>query len=693
MAHVWITSKLASLAICIAGLMSTSHLVASTQATEKRIFKTEDIARVKELGELAISPDGTTLIFQVTELNGDGDQREGALWKMSLKERRASKLFPDQHDDSMPAWSPDGSKLAFLRADEGATQLHVLDLTRGLVCSLTDLENGVNDYRWSPDGQNIAFTSAVAIAQAPVPPPGVRIITRADFRSEEVGGGTASLPQIWVVAVDSHCGTQTPRQLTQASVAATLAFWSVDSRSILFTTNDTMEAYYGAGTSTLRSVALIDGQQSVVRPFKVPGTSTDMEAAPQLYLSPNGSKVAFSMGNPEAPSDFAQDDVFVMDMVTGETTNITVGYDREVGGDGLMWRDDRRLISIKSDAGNANLIELDILTQKVRPLWIGRHVVQSFHLAQESNRLIAVASSFVSPPELYEVADGTGMQISEINRHIRDELLLTAPEEITYEGPGGETIHGYLHQPAMLTASQRYPLIVWAHGGPYSWWSSAFDGDIQAMAAAGYFVLYVNPRGSMSYGQVFAGSLAGEWPGPEYDDTMAGVDYVLAHHEIDAEKIGIAGGSAGAILTDWAITHTNRFGAAVSISSVADNSLYWFLGDQPDMADPDKYPWLDEKDKARSPITHGLDVSTPTLFMSGTRDYRTPSSVGSELMFKLLKHLRVPTALIQFEGAGHVIRGSNDARHRGLSIHYLLRWMDLHLKGRAAPEFQVRPAG
>lgn len=88
----------------------------------------------------------------------------------------------------------------------------------------------------------------------------------------------------------------------------------------------------------------------------------------------------------------------------------------------------------------------------------------------------------------------------------------------------------------MLTASQRYPLIVWAHGGPYSWWSSAFDGDIQAMAAAGYFVLYVNPRGSMSYGQVFAGSLAGEWPGPEYDDTMAGVDYVLAHHEIDAEK-------------------------------------------------------------------------------------------------------------------------------------------------------------
>ncbi len=673
--------------------MSSSDQVASTEATEKRMFRTEDIARVKDLGELAVSPNGTTLIFRVTELNRDGDQRESALWEMNLKERRTSQLFPDQHDDSMPAWSPDGSKLAFLRADERAAQLHVLDLKRGMLCSLTDLENGVDDYRWSPDGKSIALTSAVAIAQAPVSPPGVRIITRADFRSEEMRSGTAALSQIWVVAVGSPCGIQAPRQLTHASVAAKLAFWAVDSLSILFTTNDTMEAYYGAGTTTLRSVALVDGQQSVVRPLRMPGTSADMEMAPQLYLSPNGSKIAFTMGNPEAPADFAQDDVFVMDMVTGETTNMTTGYDREVGGDGLMWLDERRLISINNDAGNANLIELDILAQTVIPLWSGRHVVQSFHLAQESKRLIAVASSFVNPPELYEVVDGTGMQISEVNRHIRNELLLTAPEEITYEGPGGETIHGYLHQPPMLAASHSYPLIVWAHGGPYSWWSSAFDGDIQAMAAAGYFVLYVNPRGSMSYGQAFAGSLAGKWPGLEYDDTMAGVDYVLARDEIDAEKIGIAGGSAGAILTDWAITHTNRFGAAVSISSVADNSLYWFLGDQPDMADSDKYPWLDERDKALSPITHGLDVSTPTLFMSGTRDYRTPSSVGSELMFKLLKHLRVPTALIQFEGAGHVIRGSDDARHRGLSIHYLLRWMDLHLKGRAAPEFQVLPKG
>ncbi len=693
MAHVRIISKLASLAICIAGLMSTSHANASTQALQKRVFKTEDIAKVKDLGELAVSPDGTTLIFQITELNAAGDQRDGTLWKSNLKERRISRLFQSQHDDSMPAWSPDGSKLAFLRADEGAAQLHILDLSGGQVCSLTGLENGVDDYRWSPDGRSIAFTSDVAIEQAPLSPPGVRIITRADFRAEEGGSDSAALSQIWVVAVDSLCNTHVPRQLTQAPTATTLAFWSIDSSSILFTTNDTLEAYYGGGTSTLRSVALIDAQQLVVRPLKLPGTNADMDVAPQLYLSPDGSKIAFSIGNPEAPSDFAQDDIFVINLVTGETTNMTAGYDREVGGDGLMWLDERRLISVNSDASDANLIELDILTQTVRPLWVGSHVVQSFHISQDGKRLIAVASSFLSPPELYDVADGNGTQISEINRHIRDELLLTAPEAITYEGPGGETIHGYLHKPPMLNASQKYPLIVWAHGGPYSWWSSAFDGDIQAMAAAGYFVLYVNPRGSMSYGQAFASALAGKWPGPEYDDTMAAVDYVLARPEIDAEKLGIAGASAGGILTDWAITHTSRFGAAVSISSVADNSLYWFLGDQPDMADRDKYPWLDERDKALSPITHGLNVSTPTLFISGTRDYRTPSSVGSELMFQLLKHLRVPTALIQFEGAGHVVRGSADARHRGLSIDYLLRWMDLHLKGKVAPEFQVRPVG
>lgn len=606
---------------------------------------------------------------------------------MDLRSRNASPLFSGQYDDSRPRWSPDGSKLAFLRSDEGVTQLYVMTPEKGQVCSITEQIGGVGDYQWSPDGKSIAFTSAVPSNKIS-PPPGVRIFTRADYRSDGVNDAF-SAAQIWVIDVNDHCIPSSSRQLTHQATDTTLAFWSNDGSEVFFTTDDSVEVYYGGGKSTLRSVLLSNREPGMTRALKIPGTSEDLASAPELIPSPDGSKVAFTLGNPDAPPEFAQDDIFVMDLASGVTVNATADYDREMGAFGLMWENDDRLITINNDFGNANLVEVDIASHQVYPLWIGKRVVESFHLSRGTNRLVAVASDFITPPELYLVSEGDGIQLGATNQRIRDERTLTKPELITYQGAGGGTIHGYLHKPPAVDPHQKYPLIVWAHGGPYSWWSSAFDGDIQAMAAAGYFVMYINPRGSASYGQVFASALANKWPGPEYEDTMAGVDYLLSRPEIDADKLGIAGGSAGGILTDWAITHTDRFAAAVSISSIADNSLYWFLGDQPDMADPNIQPWLNKKDRELSPITHGLKVKTPTLFMAGTRDRRTPPATGSELMFMLLKHLRVPTALIEFEGAGHVIRGGDDARHRGLSIHYLLRWMDHHLKGQSAPEFQM----
>ncbi|MCM2459432.1 S9 family peptidase [Pseudomonas sp. CG7] len=667
--------------------MSNLTAQAFSEAPTKRSFGTEDIARVKALDQLAISPDGTKLVFHITEPSPTPGLQEGALWILDLELRHASLLFSEQHDDSRPRWSPDGSKLAFLRSDEGVTQLHILPTKKGQVCSLTELINGVGDYQWAPDGNSIAFTSAVPSNKI-TPPAGVRIFTRADYRANG-GNDDFAVAQIWVVDVTANCVPTPARQLTHQATNTTLAFWSSDGNAVFFTTDDTVEAYYGGGKSTLRSVVLSSGEQGMTRALKIPGTGEDLASAPELIPSPDGSKVAFTLRNPEAPPEFAQDDIFVMDLASGVTVNVTADYDREMGASGLMWKNDHRLITINNDFGNANLVEVDIANHQIYPLWLGDRVVESFHFSRAANRLIAVASDFITPPELYLVGEGGGIQLGATNQHIRDERSLTKPEAITYQRAGGGTIHGYLHKPPVVDPHQKYPLIVWAHGGPYSWWNSAFDGDIQAMAAAGYFVMYINPRGSASYGQAFASALADKWPGPEYEDTMSGVDYLLSRPEIDAGRLGIAGGSAGGILTDWAITHTDRFAAAVSISSIADNSLYWFLGDQPDMAAPNIHPWLDMKDRELSPITHGLNVKTPTLFMAGTRDRRTPPATGSELMFMLLKHLRVPTALIEFEGAGHVIRGGDDARHRGLSIHYLLRWMDHHLKGQSAPEFQM----
>lgn len=632
-------------------------------------------------------------MFSRSILNRAGDRRENELWIMDLDKRQAAPLFEASINDSNPAWSPDGASLAFLRHQDDTMQLYLRSDNGGTVCALTALKSGVDDFSWSPDGLKIAFTSAVqARSDIPDAPPGVRIFTRANYRNGNNYTDESTLSQIWVVDVSASCNSPNPRQITQAATSATLSFWSNDAKTVFFTTNDTIEAYYGGGKSSLRSVTVADGAESLIRALREPGSGEDIATAPALVPSPDGRKVAFTYGSPDTPSDFAQDDIFVMDLQTGVTSNVTAGYDREAGGDGFAWLDDRHIIAVGYDMGNTDLIKVDIDNLRVTPVWTGDREVRDFRLAARANRLIAVASDFVTPPELYEVKDGEGVRLTSFNRHLQAELALTRPEAISFKGPGGQMIHGWLQRPPAFDPVNKYPLIVWAHGGPYAHWSSGFNADVQAMAAAGYLVMYVNPRGSSSYGQDFASALAGIWPGPEYDDIMAGVDFLISRPYVDETRIGIAGGSAGGILTDWAITRTQRFKSAVSISDIADNYSYWFVGDQPDFNYSDKQPWLDKDEIGRSPITHGLNITTPTLFISGTRDFRTPASAGGEMMFRLLKYLRVPTALIQFDGAGHVIHGSPDPRHQGLSIYYLLRWMDKHLNKEPFPESEVQPA-
>ena len=191
----------------------------------------------------------------------------------------------------------------------------------------------------------------------------------------------------------------------------------------------------------------------------------------------------------------------------------------------------------------------------------------------------------------------------------------------------------------------------------------------------------------MSYGQRFASALNDHFPGRDFEDVMKMVDEIVKRPYIDSGKLGITGSSAGGILTDWAITHTSRFKAAVSISDIADFSAYWFVGDQPYLIkENDEAPWNTARIRAQSPITYWKNITTPTMFISGSEDFRTPSSAGGEMLFRTLKYLRIPTALVRFKGAGHSIYGSSDARHYGLTTYYTLRWMNDQLKGIKVPE-------
>ena len=215
------------------------------------------------------------------------------------------------------------------------------------------------------------------------------------------------------------------------------------------------------------------------------------------------------------------------------------------------------------------------------------------------------------------------------------------------------------------------------------------------MAAKGYVVLYINPRGSTSYGQEFGNIIQYHYPGDDYRDLMIGVDEMLKRGYIDPKKLGVTGGSGGGVLTDWTITHTDRFAAAVSQRDISNWASWWYTADftlfqpnwfkAPPFEDPEDY-------RERSAITFVKNIHTPVLFVLGESDYRTPQDSGGEQLFRALKYLKRPAAMVVFPHETHELSRSGEPWHRVERLDYIVAWFDKWMMGIPHPEFDLNPA-
>jgi len=211
------------------------------------------------------------------------------------------------------------------------------------------------------------------------------------------------------------------------------------------------------------------------------------------------------------------------------------------------------------------------------------------------------------------------------------------------------------------------------------------------MAAKGYVVLFTNPRGSTSYGQEFGNLIQYRYPGDDYKDLMAGVDEVVKRGYVDPNRLGVTGGSGGGLLTNWTITQTQRFKAAVSQRDIADWYGFWFTADftlfQPTWFK--KAPWEDPQDfTARSPITHVANVTTPLMLILGDADYRTPPGEGGEMMFRALKYRKIPTVMVRFPRETHELSRSGEPMHRVERLQHIVGWMDKWLQGKTSSTYE-----
>lgn len=675
---------------------------------QKRLITEQDLMAFVWIADPQMSPDGSQVAFTRVVVNQAKDDYETSLWLVPSSGASAPRALTAGPRDSSPRWSPDGKALAFVRAVEKdgkaqPPQIYRLPLEGGESAAVTNLPRGASGPLWSPDGARIAFSSATrdgdAAAPSSTPKSDVRVITSAVYRSNGGGWDDPDRPShLWVTDVRAGGDPARAVQLTSGRFSEGGAAWSPDGARLYYVSNPVEEPYYQQSDSDVFAVPAGGGA-----PVKVASINGSISGP---RPSPDGRWLAFAgtlYGTPER--SFDQTDLFVAP-VDGSTAprNLTATYDFDIGGSvggdqraprgggsaGPIWSaDGKAIVTVVGERGNANLVRVDVASAAVSPVYEASHTVQSYTASRDASRLVAVTSTQTNVNDLFVLDTASGgasaKQITRVNDALFSQLTLSEPEAISWTSFDGQKIEGWLMHPPNFDRTKKYPFILEIHGGPHSAYGNVFTHEFQWMAAKGYVVLFPNPRGSSNYGQAFGNVIQYRYPGDDYKDLMAGVDEVVKRGYVDPARLGVTGGSGGGLLTNWTITQTQRFAAAVSMRSIADWSGFWYTADFAQFTPSwfRKAPWEDPADfAARSPITHIAKVKTPLMLIDGDDDLRTPPSDGGEIMFRALKYMKVPTVMVRVPGETHELSRSGTPRHRVERLRHILGWFDKYLQGQ-----------
>jgi acylaminoacyl-peptidase len=610
-------------------------------------FAPADVAAWRTVEDPRISADGRAVVY-VKRSNGRANLRVipaaagpiGQSWDMPFDPRK-DVLTDGPWQDRSPRWSPDGARIAFLSDRDEGRSIRVAAMTGGAQTSISTGDYSPLALAWSPDGHSIAFTAMVT----------PRATTNSWAPPELLGLLRAAPPavELFTVALDGGA----PRQISHGGFA-----WRGEP-AWLPAGDVLLDAAAGAGEAAqIYAVRAADGEAR--RLTDGPGDNEDP------LPSPDGARIAWICA-PGAPAFYAVHKVCVMGQ-NGDHRKVLGGLlDRDARH--LQWSADSRTVYFLADDHGATHVYAARADGTVRQASDGAERLDWLSLA-DNGRAVAVRSTATEAGELVAFATdlpGGMTTLAAPNQALLHERAMGAIEEIAFES-AGNTVQGWLIRPPGVELTQPVPLIVEVPGEPRTMFGYEFPLDAHILAASGYAVLRLNPRGSPGYGEVFGNLLATRLPGDDFDDAMRGVEAAIAKGGIDSKRIGLIGGAVAA----WALGHTNRFAAVVARRPIVD----WTSAVALDRDGWRRAAWMGgmpweqaQRYVDRSPLYAAASFAAPTLIIGG--------DVQSDELYFALQARKVASALLA-PGA------ADDARSHAAELAGVIAWFDRWLKPSAA---------
>jgi dipeptidyl aminopeptidase/acylaminoacyl peptidase len=674
-------------------------IAASAQSNNApRGITAEDYFAFESLTDPHISPDGKLVAYVLTKVDRAQNRRNSTIWMVALDGSRAPWQFTTSPQSSnSPRWSPDGKWLAFLSArpsGEAATgsaataatltpaieqqraQLYVLSMDGGEARRVTNLKNGVSNFQWSPDGAQFVAVSRIGPSDARAESKDrsdVRHYKNTSYKFNDTGWFDDRRTHLWIVDVK----TGNSKQITEGNDWNDRdPQWSPDGKRITFVSNRSGKEFEADRNTDVWVINAEGGELTKI--------SDHDEADANSRWSPDGKLIAFT-------GEVHQRDhpkIWVAP-ATGGIASSLAANGLDLIPTGLEWSEDGKWIYFETGVkGETQLFRIDLAAKTIAQVTHGARAVRAADFDWRAKKMVYAANDFKHLDDLY-IADIDGKnerQLTNLNETLWQQLQLAEVERFSYQSADKFEIEAFLVKPIDFRAGAKYPLILSVHGGPAGMYGVDWYHEFQVYAAKGYAILFTNPRGSTGYGQKFERGIVNEWGGKDYVDVMNGVDEALKRYPwIDAERMGVTGGSYGGFMTNWIVGHTNRFKAAVTLRSVSnfisdEGTRDGAYGHTPDFGADlfDKFDLYWE----RSPLKYARNVKTPTLILHSDNDFRVPLEQG-EQWFRALKHYGVTTEIVMFPRENHNLTRTGEPKHLVESLNWQLYWFDRFLNGNS----------